>query len=134
MTLFPSAILHQLRLNGSLSQFHRIAQLPEPDHEPVVKIFDPSGGATWLITESLPDEPNLLFGLCDLGMGMPELGYVLRSDLESDRGEYGLPLERDLHFKAYAGISSYVRAASQFRHIVETRGKLGVTHLRAVPS
>lgn len=135
MNLFPSEILRQLRFNGKSSAFHQIANLPEPDHNPVVKIFDPSGGATWLLTESMPDEPNMLFGLCDLGMGFPELGYVLRSDLESDRGDYGLSLERDLHFVAYAGISTYVQAANEFRRIVETCGQLGFdTQLTLVPS
>ncbi|MBR0868248.1 DUF2958 domain-containing protein [Bradyrhizobium diazoefficiens] len=46
-------------------------------HVPVAKFFARDAQATWLITEVDPDEPDRLFGLCDLGQGCPELGYVL---------------------------------------------------------
>src|SRR5450755_4554581 len=46
------------------------------DHKPVVKLFTPDGAATWLLTEIDPDDPDRAFGLCDLGFGCPELGYV----------------------------------------------------------
>ncbi|WP_435521863.1 DUF2958 domain-containing protein [Bradyrhizobium japonicum] len=45
-------------------------------HVPVAKFFTPAQAA-WLITEVDPNEPDRLFGLCDLGQGCPELGYVL---------------------------------------------------------
>ena len=38
------------------------------DHAPVVKLFTPDAQATWLITEVDPDDPDRLFGLCDLGL------------------------------------------------------------------
>ena len=50
------------------------------DPKPIVKLFTPDGGATWLLTELDPDYPTLAFGLCDLGMGFPELGYVSLSN------------------------------------------------------
>ena len=108
--------------------------MPEADHEPVVKIFDPSGSATWLLTESIPDEPDLLFGLCDLGAGFPELGYVRRSELESITGAFGLGRERDVHFTPQAPLSVYVEAADEHRRIVETRSQLGLVTLTLVPS
>ena len=37
-------------------------------------------------------------GLCDLGMGYPELGYVSIEEISGVRGPLGLPVERDLHF------------------------------------
>jgi hypothetical protein len=46
------------------------------DFEPVVKIFTPDGNATRLLTELDPIGEHLAFGLCDLGLGEPELGYV----------------------------------------------------------
>ena len=95
MILFTTEILDALHANGEATAK---AMLDEdgwhPDPEPVVKIFDPSGSATWLISESDPEDPDRLFGLCDLGMGYPELGYVLRSELESAKGRFGLGLER----------------------------------------
>jgi hypothetical protein len=44
------------------------------DFKPIVKLFCPWGGATWLLSELDPDDHDLAFGLCDLGMGFPELG------------------------------------------------------------
>lgn len=44
------------------------------DFPPVVKLFTPDANATWLLTEIDPENPDLAFGLCDLGH--PELGWV----------------------------------------------------------
>lgn len=79
------------------------------DPEPVVKLFTPDAGATWLLTEIDPDDPDRAFGLCDLGQGYPELGYVSLAELQAVRGRCGLPVERDLHFKADKPISVYAR-------------------------
>jgi hypothetical protein len=46
------------------------------DPRPVVKLFTPGAGAAWLLTELDPDDPDIAFGLCDLGLGFPELGSV----------------------------------------------------------
>lgn len=92
----------------------------DQDHAPVVKIFAPWGSATWLISEMDPENPDYLFGLCDLGMGTPELGSVLLSELKFFRNnQTGLGLERDLHFKATAPMSAYAAAASQAERIVD---------------
>ena len=67
----------------------------EIDVEPVVKLFNPAGIGTWLLTELDPECPDIAFGLCDLGY--PELGSVSISELESVRGPLGLGIERDRH-------------------------------------
>ena len=54
---------------------------------------------------------TLAFGLCDLGLGYPELGSVSMSELKALRGKLGLPVERDLHFAAKARISVYADEA-----------------------
>jgi hypothetical protein len=87
------------------------------DPEPVVKFFTPDGSATWLISAMYPDAPDLLFGLCDLGLGHPELGDVSLSELLALRGRMGLPVERDLHFRARATLSEYADEASSGRRI-----------------
>jgi DUF2958 family protein len=111
MKLFTKAILTKLAKNGLATRAAQQAGENEPDHKPVLKIFNPAGAATWLITESDPDNPDCLFGLCDLGMGSPELGSVLASELSSVRGRFGLPLERDLWFSADKPLSQYADAA-----------------------
>src|SRR3546814_14564542 len=76
------------------------------------------GAATWLITQMDPDEPDILFGLCDLGLGFPELGSVRLSELESVEGPLGLGIERDLYFEARYPLSVYAEAARRADSIV----------------
>ena len=83
------------------------------DFRPVVKLFCPWGAGTWLLTEVDPEEPDIAFGLCDLGMGCPELGSVRLSELEAVRGPGGLRIERDLHFRAGKSLTAYADEARQ---------------------
>ncbi len=79
--------------------------------KPPLKMFLPWGAATWLISERDPENPDWLFGLCDLGFGSPELGTVSLAELQSVR-RYGLGLERDLHFTPTMTLAEYADAAS----------------------
>ncbi|HCK85138.1 MAG TPA: transposase [Hyphomonadaceae bacterium] len=83
------------------------------DPHPVVKLFTPDAGATWLLTELDPDDPDIAFGLCDLGLGYAELGSVRLSEIESVRGKLGLPVERDLYFEADKPLSAYADEATK---------------------
>lgn len=83
------------------------------DFMPVVKLFTPDAGATWLLSEVYPDDHDVAFGLCDLGLGFPELGDVRLSEIEAVRGPMGLPVERDQHFSAKHPLSGYAREAHQ---------------------
>jgi hypothetical protein len=117
MDLMPDDIRARLLANGAVPQ--------ETDHLPVVKYFDPYGAATWIITELMPAEaegaePDILFGLCDLGFGCPELGYVSLSELQSVTNRLGLGIERDLYFKARYPLSVYAHAAERRGRIVES--------------
>ena len=89
------------------------ASLENPDFDPapVVKLFTPDAGATWLLTEIDPDDHDHVFGLCDLGLGMPEIGWVSLGELAAVRGRLGLPIERDLSFRAEKRLSAYARDA-----------------------
>lgn len=86
---------------------------PDADHVPVVKLFDPCGAATWLLTELDPEDNDTLFGLCDLGMGFPELGSVSLAELQSVKGRLGLGIKRDLFFEGRYPISVYAEAANE---------------------
>lgn len=104
MTFLTDAQREQLLSNGSEANRGK-------DHFPVVKLFTPDAGAAWLLTELDPDEPTTAFGLCDLGLGFPELGYVSIAALAEVKGPLGLPIECDLHFAANYPVSVYARAA-----------------------
>ncbi|MCC8978890.1 DUF2958 domain-containing protein [Bradyrhizobium acaciae] len=86
------------------------------DFKPAVKLFFPWGAATWLLTELDPENPDIAFGLCDLGMGCPELGYVSLEEMESLRFR-GLGIERDLSFTADKTLSAYADEARRLGRI-----------------
>lgn len=111
MELLTAAIRERMLSNGRLSQ--QLSEQGEsvPDFLPVVKLFTPDAGCTWLLTELDPAEPDIAFGLCDLGMGCPETGSVRISELESVRGRFGLSVARDLHFTATKTLSAYADEA-----------------------
>ena len=106
MKLFLQHHLDQMLANGQ-----RQDEDPAFSPWPVVKLFTPDANCTWLITALDPEEPNRLWGLCDLGMGFAEYGTVWLPKLLCLRGKLGLPVERDLHFKATAPISAYIDAS-----------------------
>jgi hypothetical protein len=83
----------------------------ELDPEPVVRLFTPDAHATWLLTELDPADGDTAFGLCDLGLGLPELRRVRLSELASVRGPLDVPIARDLYFVAQRPMSEYVRLA-----------------------
>lgn len=78
----------------------------DKDFKPVVKFFGGSS-ATWLISELNP-ETGVAFGLCDPGLGFPELGAVSLDELISVKfPPFGTRVERDLHFKATKTLGEY---------------------------
>ena len=92
------------------------SQESNPDPQVVLHFFNPMGAGDWFITEGQlevfdkeegDDEPIvveswLFFGLCDLGFGYPELGYVSLVELESVKGPFGLGIERDMYWQPKA--------------------------------
>ena len=62
-----------------------------------VKLFDPCGRWTWYLSEYDPSTRQA-FGLVD-GFEK-ELGYIDMQEIVGFRGQFGLPIERDLYWKA----------------------------------
>ncbi|MBV9828295.1 MAG: DUF2958 domain-containing protein [Alphaproteobacteria bacterium] len=104
-------------LNNSRWNAARTARDEEPeDFRPVVKLFCPWGAAVWLLTELDPDEPDIAFGLCDLGLGFPELGAVRLSEITALSGPGGLRIERDRQFRPAKTLAAYaIEARGQGR-------------------
>ena len=118
MKLILDSQFEKLIEQGRATSAAQLEGADEPDHMPVVKLFTPDANCTWLISELDPDDPDLAFGLCDLGFGCPELGSVRISEIESVRGAFGLPVERDRHFKADRSLSAYADLARANGRIV----------------
>ena len=121
MELITKEIERRLRDNG---------RRPDRDHEPVVKFFDPCGAATWLVSQADPQEPDVLFGLMDLGFGRPEFGSLRLSALRDLKGSLGLGIERDLCFEAQYPLSVYAEAARLAGSIVTATRLLDAAALR----
>lgn len=101
-SLIPDDLLARLRANAEAGD--------AADPVPVLKLFNPVGVETWLITEVQPDG-DTLFGLCDLDMGFPELGYVCLSEITAVRLPGGLTIERDIHFVGRLPLSAWADLA-----------------------
>ncbi len=65
-----------------------------------------------------PYDEDTAFGLCDLGLGCPELGRVSLTELSAVRGRLGLPVERDRHFKADKPLSAHAEVAQTSGRII----------------
>jgi hypothetical protein len=117
MKLLTHDLRERLLTNGRLRRDWPEGRT-EPDFFPVVKLFAPDVGLTWLLTELDPDDPNTAFGLCDLGLGFPELGTVSILELQALRDPFGLGVERDDHFNAEKTLSAYAADAARHRRIV----------------
>src|SRR5882724_10779290 len=89
------------------------------DFAPVVRLYCPWTDAIWLLTELDPEDPDIAFGLCDLGMGFPELGSVRLSEMAAVSGPGGLRIQRDDSFKPTRKLSTYARLAHVASRIVE---------------
>jgi hypothetical protein len=85
--------------------------------QPVVKLFVPGAGCTWLLTEIDPDDADVAFGLYCLGRGHPTLGSVRLSEIAAVRGNLGLSAERDLWFEADKPLSAYAEEAARLERI-----------------
>jgi hypothetical protein len=113
MKLLTKELEDQMLANGQFNSIQTARGEDNKDFQPVVKFFCPWNRATWLLTELDPEDPDLAFGLCDLGMGCPELGSVRLSEMTEVRGPFGLTIERDRHFQPSMTLSAYAEAAKR---------------------
>lgn len=103
MNLIPSELRARLLENGA-----RSASDESHDPFPVVRLHTPDARASWLLTELDPDDPDLAFGLCDLGLGAPKLDHVRLSRLVELAGD---AVVCDAAFVARQSLGAYLRDA-----------------------
>ena len=89
------------------------------DHVPVLKLFNPCGAGTWLLSELDTEDESIAFGLADLGFGTPEIGSFSLEELNAFQGPFGLGIERDLYFEGKFTLAVYAEAARAAGRIVE---------------
>lgn len=91
-------ILLTKEIKKALPPLYSTEDTPCTEKNIIVRFFNPMGNQSWEIAEGSEQEDGdwLLFGLCDLGLGMAEWGYVMLSELQSVRAGLGLRIERDI--------------------------------------
>ena len=111
MKLVTQTQLRQLHKNYETNQ--KIIETDDDtiDFKPVIKLFTPWKNCTWLLSELSPEGTG--FGLCDLGFGEPEMGYVDLNELIGIKGPFGLTIERDRLFQATKTLSEYAAEARE---------------------
>ena len=116
MTLFTPAHLEQLKANCQAQILNNDAGNPDIDFKPVVKLFTPDMQCTWLLTELGNDDIG--YGIIDLGLGTPGIGFVCLYELYDFRDKLGLPIERDEQFVAEKTLTAYAAQAREHGRIV----------------
>ena len=116
MKLLTKTLENTLFKNGAINARHMANNGNTEDFKPVVKFFNPCGGATWLFSE-LDADKDTLFGLCALGHGSPEIGNASLSMLKVTTLPLGLKIERDRWFKADKTLTEYANAAQRDGYI-----------------
>ncbi|NIJ34088.1 DUF2958 domain-containing protein [Sphingomonas oligoaromativorans] len=129
----PTDIFDRLRANADATRAAQIEGLREPDHHPVLKLFNPLGAATWIATE-LDEDGDVLFGLADLGFGCPELGSFSLHEIGSVRLPFGLAIERDIAFEPLAPISRWADTARREGSILAAEAALRSNPLPSDPT
>ncbi len=71
MDLITAELRERLLENGRTNAARIADDGNTIDFRPVVKLFTPDANCTWLLSEIDPDNPDIAFGLCDLGMVLP---------------------------------------------------------------
>ena len=87
------------------------------DPQPVVHLYLPGSSHQWLLTE-IHTEDDVAFGLCDLGMGFPELGYVDLREVLAAAWSVDIEPRCNLAFRPVAPLSVYAEQARRAQRIV----------------
>ena len=82
------------------------------DPYPVLKLYTPDAGASWVLA-ALDADGDTAYGLIDVGTGFTELGTVSLSMLASIKGPRGLPVAVEPNYKARKTLSAYVADAQR---------------------
>lgn len=117
MSLFTHEQYERLIHNGTLRNLNT-------DPQPVVKLHLEGTDCVWLLSELDPDNPMIAFGLCDLGMQSPELGYVDLTELVSLKLPLNNTVKPDEEFIGLYPISMYASAARECGAITEDQDVL----------
>ena len=84
----------------------------EGDPYPVLKLYTPDAGASWVLT-ALDADGDTAYGLIDIGTGFTELGLVSLKMLAGIKGPRGLSVAVEPGYKARKTLAAYVADAQR---------------------
>lgn len=87
---------HYIRESDRLPTYEELGDASFEDMICKVRLFNPTGIGTWWIV-SLDPEDGIAWGVAELTER--EAGSISMGELVSFRGQFNLPIERDLHYK-----------------------------------
>jgi len=73
-------------------------EVPTEDKIIIAKFFNPTGAGTWYATEYDPTTKEFFGYVSIFGDDCDEWGYFSLAELQEYKGQFGLGIERDLHF------------------------------------
>ena len=107
MKLITKEIMNKLKRAGA-----RPDTIIGNNLKPWLKLFNPVGAQTWLIA-GIAEDGDTMYGLCDLGFGCPELGYVSLNEIENLDLPFGLKIERDTWWEPEKTLEEYYNDARE---------------------
>lgn len=107
----------QLLANGLISREHQQRDA-HFNPAPIVKLYLPGSDAVWLISELDPEAPTIGFGLADLGVGFPELGFVDLQEIHEVCAKRRVFIAQDWDFRPTKSVGEYARDARRAGRIV----------------
>ncbi len=93
---FRTPAYQYLREADRLPTIDEVADKPLADIVARVKLFDPTGAATWYIAAYDPDT-RIAWGIGHIFE--TEVGSIPMDEIVAVRGAFGLPIERDLYWE-----------------------------------
>lgn len=116
--LMTDAQAAKMLQNGAVNDERRATGRKTEDFTPVVKLFYPLSDATFLLTELDTQDPDVAFGLADLGFGAPKLGYVRISEIAKLQERLRVSVERDRYFTPKKTLDAYAREARKAGRLI----------------
>lgn len=107
--------IHQLLKNAQEAES---ALIKRCSHHPVIKLFTPDDKGTWLLTELSLHDPEMAYGLCDMGDGFPSLDFVSITGLFMRRGPLDYPVVRERDFIPTKTLKEYAEESFEVRRVV----------------
>jgi Protein of unknown function (DUF2958) len=118
VNLLTRKLRNRLIENGLFNDARRKRGERPVDLLPVVKLYFPWSGAMFLLTEIDPQDDDRAFGLCDFGLGSPQLGSLRLHEIMLFDAPGKQHVERDRHFKPAKSLGAYAAEALVARRIL----------------